>query len=164
MIDAALLFPKLLERAGDNPELAEAAAITAWKRIAGEGLEHHATPMSLRDGRLIVAVADDVWKKQLERMSKDLTFRINKLLRREVVTTIQFRVNARALKTRPDNAAASRKHVRPPTDVIASAAEIEDVDLRERFIRAATNCIDHREERARRAGQQSAIRNSQSEI
>jgi len=162
MIDAALLFPKLLERAGENPELAEAAAITAWKRVAGEGLAHHATPISLRDAALIVAVADDVWKKQLERMSKELTFRINKLLRQDVVTTIEFRVNPRAIKSRPGRGSAStNKLLRPPANVIASAAEIEDTELRERFIRAATNCIDRREAAATH---QSAMQNSQSEI
>jgi len=146
MIDAALLFPKLLERAGDNHELAEAAAMTAWKRVAGEGLAHQVTPISLRDTTLIVAVADDVWKKQLERMSKELTFRINKLLRRDVVTTIEFRVNPRAMKSRPGaRSGRTNKLLQPPADVIASAAEIEDTGLRERFIRAATNCIDRRE-------------------
>ena len=145
MIDAALLFPKLLERAGDNPELAAAAAMTAWKRVAGEGLAHHATPISLRDKTLTVAVADDVWKKQLETMSKELTSRINKLLRGEVVTTIDFRVNARAIKSRPQAGSARTNNHRPPANVIASAAEIEDADLRERFIRAATNCIERRE-------------------
>lgn len=160
MIDAALLFPKLLERAGNNRELAEAAAITAWKRIAGEGLAHHATPMRLHDGTLVVAVADDVWKKQLERMSKELVSRINKLLRREVVTAIEFRANARAMKNRAHAASAAKGKVVPPANVIASAAEIEDADLRERFIRAAANCIDRREAIGDR---QSAIRNSLSE-
>jgi hypothetical protein len=162
MIDAALLFPKLLARAGDNPELAQAAAMTAWKRVAGEGLAHQAAPISFRETTLIVAVADDVWKKQLERMSKELTFRINKLLRKEVVTTIEFRVNPRAMKSRPGaGSATTNKPVRPPANVIASAAEIEDADLRERFIRAATNCIDRREAVATR---QSANCDPKSEI
>jgi len=160
MIDAALLIPKLLERAGDNAALAEAAALTAWKRVAGEGLAHHATPINLRNTTLTVAVADDVWKKQLERMSRELASRINQLLRREVVTTIEFRVNAHAMKIRSGaTSATATKLLRPPENVIASAAEIEDVDLRARFIRAATNCIDRREANAK-----SAIPNSQSEL
>ena len=156
MIDAALLFPKILERAGNNPELAEAAAITAWKRIAGEGLGNHATPLKLRDRTLMVAVTDDVWKKQLERMSKELTSRMNKLLRREVVTAIEFLVDSRATKiqtaiTRTD------KVVVPPANVIASAAEIQDSGLRERFLSAARNCIDRREAFSARSSNQSPI-------
>jgi hypothetical protein len=156
MIDAALLFPKLLERAGDNPELAEAAAMTAWKRVAGEGLAHHATPISLRETTLVVAVADDMWKKQLERMSKELVSRINKLLRRAVVTAIEFRVNARAIK-RSGARLATSKIVEPPANVLVSAAEIEDAELRARFIRAATNCINRREAMALQPPNQSQI-------
>ena len=160
MIDAALLFPKLLERAGDNAELAEAAAKTAWKRIAGEGLANQATPLKLRDKTLTVIVTDDVWKKQLERMSKEFTSRINKLLRREIVSTIEFRVDPRATKSKSvARSTTTDKIVRPPANVVASAAEIEDAGLRERFIRAATNCIDRRE-----AARQPAIQNPPSEI
>src|ERR1043165_7719306 len=131
MIDAALLFPKLLERAGDNAELAEAAAKTAWKRIAGEGLANQATPLKLRDKTLTVIVTDDVWKKQLERMSKEFTSRINKLLRREIVSTIEFRVDPRATKSKSvARSTTTDKIVRPPANVVASAAEIEDAGLR----------------------------------
>jgi len=144
MIDAALLLPKILERAGNNRELSEAAAIIAWKRIAGEGLARHAQPLRLHDATIIVEVADDVWKKQLQQMTAELISRMNKLLKREVVKAIDFRVNARALKTRT-GVPRTNKVVAPPASVIASAAEIEDPDLRQLFLRAATNCIDRRE-------------------
>src|SRR5262249_42594081 len=139
-------------------------AVTAWKRVAGEGLAQHATAMSLREKTLTVAVADDVWKKQLERMSKELVSRINKLLRRDVVTVIEFRVNARAINRSGARTTTTDKTAPPPASVVASAAEIEDAELRERFIRAATNCIDRREAQAGRAVRQSAIRNPKPEI
>jgi hypothetical protein len=153
MIDAALLLPKILERAGNNRDLSEAAAIIAWKRVAGEGLARHAKPTILRDTTLTVEVADEVWKKQLQRMSAELTSRINKLLRQEVVTAIEFRINARAMNSRPGAASLSPPH--PPSNVMASAAEIEDPELRERFIRAAANCISRREAAASRPPNQS---------
>lgn len=161
MIDAALLLPKLLERAGANREMTEAAALIAWKRIAGEGLADHARPISLRTETLIVEVADDVWKKQLERMSRELTSRINKLLRREVVKAIEFRVNAKLLKRASSSSRTRQSTKSLPESVISSAAAIDDPELRDRFIRAATNCIDRREATANRP---SEIRNSQSEI
>jgi len=155
MIDAALLLPKLLERAGNNRELSEAAAIIAWKRVAGQGLARHAKPTILRDTTLTVEVADEVWKKQLQRMSAELTSRINKLLRQEVVTAIEFRINARTMNSRPG--AASLSPARPPSNVMASAAEIEDPELRERFIRAAATCIDRREAVSSQRSNQSKI-------
>ena len=145
MIDAALLLPKILERAGANREMAGAAAIIARKRVAGEGLADHATPRILRDGTLIVEVADDVWKKQLERMSRELTGRMNKLLKRDVVKAIEFRVNTALFKRNPRGMRSQQSANPLPQNVLSSAAAIEDPELRDRFMRAATNCIARRE-------------------
>jgi hypothetical protein len=145
MIDAALLLPKILERAGDNRELSEAAAIIAWKRVAGEGLARHAKPTMLRDKTLTVEVADEVWKKQLQRMTAELISRMNKLLKREVVKAIEFRVNVRAGKSLVRASERSGKTRQLPENIISSAAGIDDPELRERFMRAASNCIDRRE-------------------
>jgi hypothetical protein len=157
MIDAALLLPKILERAGNNRELSEAAAIIAWKRVAGEGLARHAQPVTLRDTTLTVEVADEVWKKQLQRMSVELVSRMNRLLKRELVKTIGFRVNP-ALSKRIMHSAEQTRDSQPlPADIISSAAEIEDPELRERFMRAATNCIDRRDAIASQPANQSKI-------
>jgi hypothetical protein len=156
MIDTALLLPKILERAGNSRELSEAAVIIAWKRVSGEGLARHARPTMLRDTTLTVEVADDVWKKQLQRMSTELISRINRLLKRELVKAIDFRVNPTRGKA---NAAAGGQGQRAPLPdkIISSAAGIEDPELRERFMRAAANCIDRREAVASRPPYQSQI-------
>lgn len=143
MIDAALLLPKILERAGENRELSEAAAMIAWKRVAGEGLAGHTKPTMLRHTTLTVEVADELWKKQLQRMSAELISRVNKLMKRELVTAIDFRVNP-ALG-RPKTAAPKDDHEPLPDNVISAAAQIDDPELRERFMRAASNCINRRE-------------------
>ena len=159
MIDAALLLPKILAGAGENADLNEIAAKIAWRRTAGEGLRDHAVPTRLWEKTLTVSVADAVWQKQLQTMSAELVFRINKLLRRNVVERIEFRIDPRAL------AGGTAKHrsvprVREPlpTDVVSSAAEIQDSELRERFMRAAENCI------SRRNSTDTAIRTPQSEV
>ncbi len=131
----------------------------AWKRVAGEGLARHAKPTMLRDMTLTVEVADDVWKKQLQRMSRELISRMNRLLKRELVKTIDFRVNPALGK---GTAATRQRQSAPlPDQIISSAAGIEDPELRDRFMRAATNCIDRREALG---GRESTVRNSQSEI
>ena len=150
MIDAVLLLPRILARAGDNRELAETAAKIAWKRAAGEGLRQHAVPLRLAEQKLIVAVSDAVWQKQLQSMSAELIFRINKLLQREVVASIEFRINPSSLR-----ALASSKSEQTeksdqflPANVISSAADIDDPELRERFMRAAQSCIARRESKS----------------
>jgi hypothetical protein len=148
MIDATLLLPKILERAGDNREMRETAAKIAWKRAAGEGLFPHALPLRLHEKTLIVAVADGVWQKQLKAMSAELVFRVNKLLQRSVVETIEFRINPAAL-TGVGSAKRPRRDAHSPTDlpaqVVFSASQIQDDELRQRFIRAAENCIARRD-------------------
>jgi hypothetical protein len=138
MIDVALLLPKILAGAGDNADLAEIAAKIAWR------------------------VADAVWQKQLQPMSGELIFRINKLLRQKVVERIEFRIDPRALNrlTAPRRS-APRVSEPLPTTIISSAAGIGDPELRERFMRAARNCIERRETRTKG---KSAIRIPKSEI
>ena len=144
MIDAALLLPKMLERAGNNREFSEAAAIIAWKRVTGDGLAPHTKPISLRNATITVEVADEVWKKQLQRMSVELISRMNKLLRHELVKAIDFRVNP-GLDNRSAKGKRKQNPQSLPAHIISSAAGIEDRELRERFMRAATNCIERRE-------------------
>ena len=158
MIDVALLLPKILAGAGENADLSEMAAKIAWRRIAGEGLRDHAVPSRLQEKTLTVAVADAVWQKQLQPMSAELIFRINKLLRQKVVEKIEFRIDPRALGCGTAKRPSPRVREPLPTTIISSAAEIQDSELRERFMRAAENCI------SRRNSVKSAIRIPQSEI
>lgn len=146
MIDVALLLPKILAGAGANADLHEITAKIAWRRIAGEGLRDHAVPSRLQEKTLTVAVADAVWQKQLQPMSAELVFRINKLLRQKVVERIDFRIDPHALSSLTAPRRSTRRVSKPlPSTVISSAAGIGDPDLRERFMRAAENCIERRE-------------------
>ncbi len=150
MIDLARLLPKLLKATGTNPEMAEIAARIAWTRAAGEGLRPHAVPFRLFRKTLVVAVADPIWQKQLQMMAAELVFRINQLLDGPVVDFIEFRIDpatvakARA-RTWPDKASSSEGRTPIPADVLSAAGNITDPDLRQRFVRAAENCINRRE-------------------
>ena len=162
MIDVALLLPKILAGAGENADLDEIAAKIAWRRVSGEGLRDHALPSRLHEKTLTVAVADAVWQKQLQPMSAELIFRINKLLRRKVVERIEFRINPHSLNSLALQRRSAPRVSEPlPSTIISSAAGIGDPELRERFMRAAANCISRRDNVG--AGK-SAIRNSQSAV
>jgi hypothetical protein len=152
MMDLARLLPKLLNATGANPEMAEIAAKVAWTRAAGDGLRRHAIPFRLYRTTLVVSVADAIWQRQMQSMGAELVSRINKLLDRKVVETIEFRIDPAAVEKvramaqpRQDE---RHKAVKPaPDELISAAGEIADPDLRERFIRAAENCIARRESR-----------------
>ena len=149
-------LPAILRAAGDSEEVSQAACIAAWKHAVGEALSGHAVPLQLKDQTLVVAVADGIWKTQLEQMRGQLLFRLNSVLGQPLVKLIELRVD-------PDTVAAARASVanaRQPTnydvpaDLLKAAAEIDDVDLRRAFLGAAASCVRRLE------NPQSEIRNS----
>ena len=86
-------LPAVLRASGNAPEVAEAAAIAAWKHAAGEGLRDHAVPLGLQDRTLKIAVADPIWQKQLHSMRGQMLFRVNSLLGQPIVGTLEFIVD-----------------------------------------------------------------------
>ena len=152
MIDLNRLLPKLLNATGAHPEMMEIAAKIAWTRAAGAGLRPNTIPFRLYQKTLVVSVADAIWQKQMQTMSAQLLFRINRLLGRDVVDFIEFRIDpatidsARAMNSPAKD--SSPAEARPiPAELVSAASTIADIELRERFMRAAENCIARRESR-----------------
>jgi hypothetical protein len=147
MIDVTKLLPRLVQA---NPEL---AAKFAWSRAAGEGLSHNAVPVNLIGKTLVVSVADALWRKQLESMTGELLFRVNKLLGGKCIDEIVFQIAPADLSVTnsgPAKRQAKRTPSAPPTELLFAANSIADEDLRARFVRAATNLIDRRDSQRRR--------------
>ena len=131
---------------GDEPEVAEAAVIAAWKKAAGDGLRQHAVPLRLDSGKLVVAVADAVWQKQLGAMKAQLVYRMNSLLERPLVKTIELTIEPAALNKpqhRIDQDSSLDNQV--PQELWSAAAVISDKELRDKFVRAAATAIRRRE-------------------
>jgi hypothetical protein len=154
MDDLIRTLPKLLRAAGETEEVLEAAALVAWRRVAGEGLRTQAVPFRLYRKTLIVSVIDATWQKQLEAMSGQLLFRLNSLLGQAVVTYIEFRIDpksvrverARAQVRQVNRAEQEQRALKSVSGEISIAAgAIHDDDLRRRFLLAAGSCIDRRE-------------------
>lgn len=154
MEDLFRTLPKLLRAAGETEEVLEAAALVAWRRVAGEGLRAQAVPFRLYRKTLVVSVADATWQKQLEAMSGQLLFRLNSLLGQAVVTYIEFRIDPKTVRAEREAAQAEttnrgeqeRRALKSVSGEIAVAADaIHDEDLRRRFLLAAGSCIDRRE-------------------
>lgn len=140
-------LPKILQAAGDSPEVAEAACLAAWKHAAGDGLRDHAVPLRLHRKTLIIAVADTTWQKQLKSLSGQLLFRLNSILGQPLVTFVDFRVdpNAVANSRGPRYANRASRELNPVTvsvELLTAAAEIKDKDLRRTFLGAAMSCIN----------------------
>ena len=154
MNDVIGLLPKLLDASRQNSEVAESAAKIAWTRAAGDGLGLNAVPLQLNQNTLVVAVADGIWQKQLRAMSRELLARVNRILGRELIKSIEFRIDPRTLQTarqqsERDTGAASPERALSsvPVEVAAAAREIQDEALRQHFLLAAGMAVMCRRER-----------------
>jgi len=132
-------LPSVLRAAGDSNEVAEAAAIAAWKHAAGDGLKDHAVPVKLENRRLTIAVADAIWQKQLHSMRDQLLFRVNSILGRPIVGTIEFLIDQKLAKQRTE---VSTEPERPldnevPLELWSAANAIHDKELRRSFLKTA---------------------------
>ena len=136
-------LPAILTAAGSSGEVAEAACLAAWKHAVGDALSVHAVPVKLGNQTLIVAVADNIWQKQLEQIRPQLLFRLNAVLGHSLVKLIELRVDPNALpKTRkPESASNKHSDDAIPFELLAAASEIQDAELRRAFLGAATSCV-----------------------
>ena len=137
-------LPAILKASGAPEEVAEAACIAAWKHAVGDGLSSHAIPVQLQNSTLVVAVADNIWKKQLEHMRGQLLFRLNSVLGQALVKSIELRVEPKRIELARAKPAATSKDKASydvPAELLIAAAAIEDVELRRAFLGAATSCV-----------------------
>lgn len=132
-------LPQVLRAAGGSAEVAEAAAIAAWKHAAGDGLKEHAVALKLENRTLTVAVADPIWQRQLTSMRGQLLFRINSTLGQPLVSALDFIIDPKLAKT---NAAPPEQQEEPldnevPLELWSAANTIHDKELRKSFLKTA---------------------------
>jgi predicted nucleic acid-binding Zn ribbon protein len=140
-------LPAILSAAGPSAEVAEAACFAAWKHAVGDALSIHAVPLKLENQTLIVAVADNIWKRQLEQIRPQLLFRLNTVLGHSLVKLIELRIDPHALPKTQIAQAKPNRHSDSavPFELRAAASGIKDADLRRAFLGAATSCIERLE-------------------
>jgi hypothetical protein len=143
-------LPAILAASGSSEEVAEAAAVAAWKHAVGDALSSHTAPLQLQDKRLVVAVEDGVWQRQLEQMRGQLLFRLNAVLGQTFVKSVEFRVDPEKVRklghqevSEQLNGARSSPAI--PIELLAAAAQIEDPGLRRTFLGAAVSCVNRME-------------------
>lgn len=143
-------LPAILRAAGDSDEVAEAAAIAAWRHAAGEGLRDHTIALRLYEKKLVVAVADMTWQKQLQSLSSQLLFRLNSILGQPLVTYIELAVDPESLGPRmPQEPRRSPEEqfadFGGAAELLVAAGGIQDQDLRRAFLGAAASCLNRLE-------------------
>jgi hypothetical protein len=143
------LLPTILRRLDYQPEVCEQAVFAAWSHAVGEVVAMNAVPFRLFQKRLIVLTSDAVWKTQLQRISSEIIFKINRILGNPMVTYIEYRIDPVQVATmRPRPAEVEFEHQDQLRRELEPMAErIDDPDLREAFLRAAGKCLERQERR-----------------
>jgi hypothetical protein len=135
-------LPQVLRATGDSDEVAEAAALAAWKHSCGEGLRDHAIATRLEESTLVVDVRDAIWQKQLATMKRQLIFRVNSTLGQPLVKDIELRINPKALTTTaPRSVKTDIVDNEVPLELWSAASAIEDKQLRQKFLKAAMGSL-----------------------
>jgi hypothetical protein len=132
-------LPQVLRAAGDSAEVAEAAAIAAWKHAAGDGLKDHAIALKLENRTLTIAVADPIWQKQLTSMRGQLLFRLNTILGQPLVSALDFAIDPKLAKPRAEQTSQQEEPLdnEVPLELWSAANAIHDKELRKNFLRTA---------------------------
>ena len=131
-------LPGVLRAAGDSAEVAEAAALAAWKHAAGDGLKEHAVALKLEDRTLTVAVADPIWQKQLTSMRGQMLFRVNSILGQPLVRALDFVIDPKLVKPRVEREQPEAElDNEVPIELWSAANAIHDKELRKSFLKTA---------------------------
>ena len=98
------LMDQALARLGLDRRLDDYRVWQAWDEVVGRTISRNAQPVRLDGSRLVVAVRSSTWLQELSLLQKELIFRINDWMKREVVRELFFvvgRIEPQARSTEP---------------------------------------------------------------
>lgn len=150
--DLGAALERVAARADTEGELARAHAIAVWPRAVGDEIARRTHCTALRKGELLVLVESPAWATQLQAMAPQIVEAVNREAGKRLVRTMRFTVSRTVREERErDEAAAGTEAVYRPervepvplspqerAQVEATAAAIDDEDLRGAAIRAMT--------------------------
>jgi hypothetical protein len=127
-----------------STEVTEAACFAVWRHAVGDALSNQAIPLRLNGSVLVLAVADNIWKRQLEAMRGQLLFRLNQLLGQPLIKSLELIIDPTKMQkpaTAQDNP-INKSQRSIPIELLTSAAQIDDAGLRRAFLGAAVSCVN----------------------
>ncbi|HVM62263.1 MAG TPA: DUF721 domain-containing protein [Verrucomicrobiae bacterium] len=90
---ASQLVPDVMRKLGLEERLRQSQVFFLWSEIVGTEVAHHAQPVSLRNGLLVVAVDHPVWLQELSRYHKPLLLqKVQQRVGKKAVRDIRFRI------------------------------------------------------------------------
>lgn len=134
-------LPTVIEAIDASDEVRDAFVFATWRSVAGGQVSDRTEPLAIEGKRLIVAVADRTWKRNLETLASQLVFKLNTSLGKPLVDYIEFRIAPDALSRVGEVLGEFVDDVPAPVEVSVSARKIRDSTLRDTVLKAAANCL-----------------------
>lgn len=82
------VLSRLLQDLGWGRRVFETRALGLWKGVVGEPLATHTTPLSVKGGKIVVAVKDPVWKQEIHLLRAEIIRKLNEKMESEVISDI----------------------------------------------------------------------------
>jgi len=87
------LLPRLMQRLGLKERLQEKDVTEAWKEVVGDFIAAHSSPVSLREGILVVRVLQPALHYQFEQISKrEILRKLKARFGGSVIRDVRFRI------------------------------------------------------------------------
>ncbi|MFL6374412.1 MAG: DciA family protein [Pyrinomonadaceae bacterium] len=129
-------LPQLIRELGANHAVEEQMVFAAWRRVAGDMLNERTKPLEYFENRLIVAVEDQNWQRNLESLAGTMVAKLNAATEQGTVKYIEFRIDKNAIERqqKPKDEVTSDG---VPDSLRAAADQIASETLRKSFLEAA---------------------------
>lgn len=138
-------LPGVFDAIEASDEVRDAFVFAAWRHVAGEQTAERTSPITVDDRKLVVAVDDKTWKRNLESLAPQLLFQLNSALGRSLIDLIEFSVDPARIERRERRLQdADDDSVLMPRDLTTAADRIQDPGLRDDVLRAAGACLSRK--------------------
>ena len=135
-------LPGVIEAMENSEEVRDAFIFAAWRRVAGKQISERTEPLEVNQNRLVIAVEDRSWQRNLETLASQLLFKLNAALKNVSIVRIEFRIDPKITQKRNISKAESgTTEFELPDEIAVSVKQISDVKLRDTVSRAAANCL-----------------------
>lgn len=134
-------LPGVFNAIEGSDEVRDAFIFAAWRTVAGAQVYTRTMPLLVEEKRLVIAVADKTWKRNLETLASQLLFKLNAALGTSLVDFIEFRISPSDILEPARSPVDDFEERLPPAEIAASARSIRNEELRSKVLKAAANCL-----------------------
>jgi|SRR5687767_6971118 len=154
MIDILHAFPTILKLLDADSAAAEQLVFVAWSRSVDGAMAENVVPLRMDGKRLIAAVPNETWRRQVADLGPAMAAKLNTLLGTAYISFIEFQIDPSAVQARRSRratlnlgAASSSRPLSVEIDpeLQAAAGAVLDESLRSAFLAAAAGSLSRNE-------------------